>query len=151
MEKIMFYKKIQATFLVLLACLMVSNVAVAGGTDPDATITIDSTTVALGFGVSWGQGTLKYKGKTYKVKVTGLSVVDLGVSKVSATGNVYHLDHLSDIAGTYYAASAGIDIGGGVGAVGMENENDVVIKLTSTKAGVQFTLATEGVRIKLEE
>ena len=147
----MIYKKIQASFLVLLACMLASNVAVAGGTDPDATITIESTTVALGFGVSWGHGTLKFKGKTYKIKVTGLSVVDLGVSKVSATGKVYHLDHVSDIAGTFYAASAGIDIGGGVGAVGMENENDVVIKLTSTKQGVQFTLAAEGVRIKLVE
>ena len=57
---------------------------------------------------------------------------------------------MSDIAGNFYAA-AGIDIGGGVGAVAMENEHDVVIKLTSTKQGVQFTLASAGVMIKLVE
>ncbi len=118
---------------------------------PGCKLTMESHSVALGFGVNWGHGTLKFKGKEYKFKVNGLSVVDLGVSNVSATGEVYHLRHLSDFAGTYNAASAGIDVGGGVGASYLENQHDVVIKITSKKQGVQFTLAAEGLRVKLLE
>ena len=148
----MSYKnRITVSFLIIVACILAANFAVAEETKPSGTISIESHSIALGFGVSWGHGTLKFKGKEYKFKVTGLSVVDLGVSSVSATGEVYHLRHLSDFAGTYNAASAGIDVGGGVGASALENQHDVVIKITSKKQGVQFTLAAEGVRIKLVE
>ncbi len=148
----MIYKKrILVTLLVVVACMLAANVAVAEETKPTGTVSIESHTVALGFGVNWGHGTLKFKGKEYKFKLNGLSVVDLGVSNVSATGEVYHLRHLSDFAGTYNAASAGIDVGGGVGASYLENQHDVVIKITSKKQGVQFTLAAEGLRVKLLE
>jgi hypothetical protein len=148
----MIYKKrILVSCLVVVACMLAANFAVAEDTKPTGTVTMESHSVALGFGVNWGHGTLKFKGKEYKFKVNGLSVVDLGVSNVSATGDVYHLRHLSDFAGTYNAASAGIDVGGGVGASYLENQHDVVIKLTSKKQGVQFTLAAEGLRVKLLE
>jgi ABC-type amino acid transport substrate-binding protein len=62
------------------------------------------------------------KGKEYTFKVNGLSLVDLGVSNVSAAGEVYHLRHLSDFAGTYYAASAGIAVAAGAGASALESE-----------------------------
>jgi hypothetical protein len=148
----MIYKKrILVTLLVVVACMLAANVAVAEETKPTGTVSIESHTVALGFGVNWGHGTLKFKGKEYKFKLNGLSVVDLGVSNVSATGEVYHLRHLSDFAGTYNAASAGIAIAAGVGASYLENQHDVVLKITSKKQGVQFTLAAEGLRVKLLE
>jgi hypothetical protein len=136
---------------VATACLITVNISFAAEAQPSGTITIESHSVALGFGVNWGHGTLKYKGKEYKFKVNGLSVVDLGVSNVSATGEVYHLRHLSDFAGTYNAASAGIAVAAGVGASYLENQYDVVLKITSKKQGVQFTLAAEGAKIKLVE
>jgi hypothetical protein len=136
---------------VAVACVLTANFAVAEEKTPSATIDIESHSIALGFGVNWGHGTLKFKGKEYKFKINGLSVVDLGVSNVSAAGEVYHLRHLSDFAGTYNAASAGIDEGGGVGASYLENQHDEVIKITSKKQGVQFTLAAEGLRVKLIE
>ena len=148
----MIYKKqIFVIFLVVVACMLAANFAVAEETTPSGTITIESHSVALGFGVNWGHGTLKFKEKEYKFKITGLSVVDLGVSNVSATGEVYHLRHLSDFAGIYSAASAGIAVAGGAGASALENQHDVVLKITSKKQGVQFTLAAEGLRIKLIE
>ena len=143
--------RIQVSFMVVVACMLAANFAIADETQPSGTISIESHSVALGFGVTWGHGTLKYKGKEYKFKVNGLSVVDLGVSNVSATGEVYHLRHLSDFAGTYNAASAGIAVAAGAGASYLENQHDVVIKITSKKQGVQFTLAAEGARIKLVE
>jgi hypothetical protein len=147
----MIFKRISVSFLVLLAYLLAGNVAVAADSKPSGTITIESWSVALGFGVNWGQGTLNYNGKKYKFKVNGLSVIDLGVSKVKATGTVYNLDNLSDFAGTYTAAAIGANVAVGVGAARMENGNDVIIELTSEKDGVQFTLAGGGVKIKLTE
>ena len=146
-----YQKQIFVSILVVVACMLAFNFAVAEETTPSGTITIESHSVALGFGVNWGHGTLKFKGKEYKLKLNGLSVVDLGVSNVSATGEVYHLRHLSDFAGTYNAASAGIAVAAGAGASYLENQHDVVLKITSKKQGVQFTLAAEGVRIKLVE
>jgi len=51
-------------------------------------VTLESKSVAIGVGVSWGDGVLEYRGKKYPFSVEGLSVVDLDVSKVSAQGDV---------------------------------------------------------------
>jgi len=128
-----------------------ATAAVAEQEKPSGTITMTSTSIAIGIGIDWGHGVLKFKGKEYKFKVHGLSVVDLGISSVTTAGEVYHLDNLSDFAGIYYAGAAGIAVAGGGSVVAMENEHDVVIKLKSTQQGVQFTLAPEGVRLKLVE
>ena len=127
----------------------VCGVATAADT-PVGTVTIESKSVALGVGVSWGDGKLRYKGKTHTFSVKGLSVVDLGVSKVSAKGKVFHLSKLEDFSGTYAASEAGAAVGGGASAVALRNQNGVVIELTSTQTGVKLTLAGEGIEVKLK-
>jgi hypothetical protein len=57
---------------------------------------------------------------------------------------------VADFAGNYTAAAAGATVGGGKGAVAMKNQNGVVMELTSTSKGVQFTLAPTGVEIKMK-
>jgi hypothetical protein len=101
-------------------------------------------------GVSWGDGKLRYKGKTHTFSVKGLSVLDLGVSKVSARGKVYHLNKVEDFSGTYAAAQAGAAVGGGMAVVALKNENGVVMELSSTQTGVRLTAAGEGIEIKLK-
>ena len=81
--------------------------------------------------------------------MTGLSLVDLGASKVSMSGEVFGLDHVSDFAGTYSAASVGVVAGVGGTASILENQHDVVLKLTAKQAGIQLTLAAQGVKIKI--
>lgn len=82
--------------------------------------------------------------------MNGLSVVDLGVSKVTATGEVFNLKKLADFAGNYVAGQAGAAVGGGAGVSILKNQNAVVMKLTGTGQGVQFTLAAKGVDVKLK-
>src|SRR5678815_912170 len=65
---------------------LTATVGAQGSTN--GTITISSQSVAVGVGVTWGDGVLTYHGKKYPVSVNGLSVVDLGVSKISASGKV---------------------------------------------------------------
>jgi hypothetical protein len=117
---------------------------------PSGSVTIESKSVALGVGVSWGDGKLSYQGKTHTFSVKGLSVVDVGISKVSARGKVFHLNRLEDFAGIYAAAQAGAAVGGGMSAVALRNQNGVVLELTSTQTGIKFTLAGEGIEVKLK-
>ena len=116
-----------------------------------ATLEISSKTIAIGIGVNWGNGILKFQGKDYKFKVNGLSVVDLGISSVSAAGDVYNLKSISDFAGNYSGGGAAIAVAGGSGIQELTNQKGVKIKIKSTKQGVQLKLAPEGVKIELVE
>jgi hypothetical protein len=138
------------TVFLLLTCVFFTFTTLASADEPSATVTIESTSIAIGIGVQWGDGILKFQEKEYKFSVKGLSVVDLGVSSISAKGNVYHLKKVSDFGGIYTAAEAGIAVGGGAGAQTMKNQNGVIMNLTSTQAGIQFKLAPEGIKVELK-
>jgi hypothetical protein len=136
--------------VVVSSLLMMTALAVAQDGPPSGKVWLESKSVALGIGVSWGDGKLTFEGKDRPFTVKGLSVIDLGVSKVTATGEVFNLKKLSDFDGNYVAGKAGATVGGGAGAVVMQNQNGVVMKLTSTSQGVQLTLAGAGVDVKLK-
>jgi len=144
---------LRRTMLGLLAAATCS-LAMAGSAPAEdvlsGKVTIESTSIALGIGVTWGDGQLTYGGKTYNFSVRGLSVVDLGISSVTATGEVYNLNDLADFSGNYVAGQAGAAVGGGAAALRMRNQNGVVISLTSTQTGARLTLAAEGVQIQLK-
>ena len=137
-------------WVVAAALVCFGGIAAAEDDTPSGTVTIESKSVALGVGVSWGDGKLNYQGKTQTFSVRGLSVVDIGVAKVSARGKVFNLNKLEDFAGTYAAAQAGAAVGGGMSVVALRNQNGVVLELTSTQTGVKFTLAGEGIEVKLK-
>ena len=134
-----------ATGLVLLVAATVS-----AQDKPVGKVSVESKSIAIGVGVSWGDGKLTYQGKEHTFSVNGLSVIDLGISKATATGEVFNLKKLSDFSGNYVAAEAGAAVGGGAGAVTMRNQHGVVMKLTGTGTGVQLTLAAKGVEVKLK-
>src|SRR5262245_41971993 len=143
--------KIWVARVVMVGVVLAAAVtAGAQGKQPSGKVTIESKSIAVGIGVSWGDGKLSFEGKEYPFTLNGLSVVDVGISKVSAAGNVYNLKKAADFAGNYTAAEAGAAVGGGRAAVAMKNQNGVVMELTSTSTGVQFTLAPKGVEVKMK-
>ncbi len=73
---------------------------------PSGTVRVESKSVALGIGVSWGDGILSYKGRNYSFSISGLSIVDLGMSDIMSSGEVYHLKKLQDFSGNFVAAEA---------------------------------------------
>jgi len=133
----------------VLAAALVAT-AMAQSKTPDATLRVESTSIAAGIGVSWGDGKINFKGKDYAFKVTGLSVVDLGISKATTTGDVYNLTNIQDFAGKYSAAEAGFTLAGGGGGITMRNDQGVVIHARSAAVGAQLTLAPTGVSITLK-
>jgi hypothetical protein len=134
-----------------LAFLVVGMATVSAQNATTGKVTIESKSVAVGVGVSWGDGVLEFRGKKYPFTVQGLSVVDLGVSKVSAKGDVTSLKKVEDFAGTYTAAGAGGTVGGGMAVAALKNQNGVEMKLTATTQGVKFALAGAGVTVKLKQ
>ena len=117
--------------------------------DTTGTITVTGGGVAVGVGVGWGHGVLTYRGQQYKLKTSGLSVVDIGASSYSGSGTVTGLKKASDIAGTYQAVALGATVAGGGSVSSMKNDKGVVIKLNATSKGLRFTAAPKGITIKL--
>ena len=143
-------RKLFSPWLVALGCLTVFSLAVAADPPPSGTIRISSKTVAIGVGVSWGDGSLTLQGKTYPFSVDGLSVVDLGVANITSSGEVFNLRDVADFSGNYTAGEAGIAIGGGPSDTIMKNERGVVIRLHGTQQGGRLTLAAQGVKLQLK-
>jgi hypothetical protein len=127
----------------------VGGVAVAQEKKADATLKLSQGNVAAGIGFSWGKGTLSYQGKTYPVKVQGLSVGEVGVKRAEAAGSVYNLKKLEDFDGNYTAAGAGATVAGGADVSAMKNQNGVVIEMKSTTQGASLKLAAEGVKLSV--
>jgi hypothetical protein len=118
---------------------------------PDATLQLREGSVAAGIGFSWGGGTLTYRGKRYPVKVDGLSVGSVGISRATASGSVFNLNSLNDFNGTYTAVGAGAAVAGGGSVSTMQNQNGVRINLRATTQGVKFTLGAAGVNLQIQQ
>ena len=138
-----------------LAMVVLLLVAVTPGTAQQqynqvGTVSIDMTSVAAGIGFSSGSGVLRYKGKRYVFKIDGLSVGNVGIASISAVGNVYHLSNVSQFAGKYAAAGAGIALAGGAAGLTMQNQRGVIINLNAVQQGVQLNIGPQGFNIKME-
>jgi plastocyanin domain-containing protein len=150
MKRFTLFTVITMTLLICLSGLAIAQEKKAEK-KVDATLTMSEGQVAVGIGYSWGKGVLTYEGKQYPFKVSGLSVVDIGITKATSSGKVYNLKKLEDFNGNYTAASAEGTLAGGAGALTMKNQNGVVIDLVSTTRGVNLKLSVEGVKITLEK
>ena len=152
-------RAVAAPFLAVFALAATSAPVVAQAPGPPkkapvsqeatGTIELNGGGVALGVGVSWGKGTLTYRGQKHALKVNGLSAVDIGASGYTASGTVSNLKQLSDIEGTYQAASLGATVAGGGSVSTMKNDKGVVIKVNATSRGLRLTAAPSGVKIQL--
>ncbi|HEY2797726.1 MAG TPA: hypothetical protein VGK26_07545 [Thermoanaerobaculia bacterium] len=118
---------------------------------PDATLSLSEGTVAAGVGWSWGHGSLNYKGQTYKVKIDGLTVAEVGITKAMASGSVYNLKSIDDFDGVYAAAGAEGTAGKGAGVSSLRNSKGVVINLKSETKGANIKVAAEGLKLKIEK
>ena len=144
------FKKLLVVLLMVALPLVLVSTILADDAKPVGTVSIETKAVAVGVGWSWGNGTLTFEGKDYPFKIKGLSVLDVGISSVTAQGGVYKLTKVEDFEGIFSAVEAGIAVGGGAGASTMENQHGVVMKLTSKKAGVQLKLAAEGLKVEMK-
>lgn len=135
------------TLFVLLAVCVTHDVHGQSPT-PSGKISIESNSIALAVGVNWGDGRLIFKGKHQLFAVNGLTLVDIGIAKASAIGEVYNLTDISQFEGTYLAGEAGFDLAGGIA---MRNKNGVVLHLRGDSEEALLQLAPSGVTIKFRK
>jgi hypothetical protein len=126
--------------------------AMQAATDAQSgTITFTGGAVALGVGFQWGSGTLSYQGVDYPFRMTGVSIVDVGVTRVSGSGRVTGLRNVADFNGNYAAATAGATVAGGGSVSVLRNQNGVTIDNVSTAQGARLTFAPSGVNFSLTQ
>jgi len=150
MEELMKRRWIVPVALLAFAALF-APLASAEDKAPDATIRLSEGSVAAGIGWNWGKGTLSYMGKTYHVKISGLSVAEVGITKAEASGSVYNLKSIDDFNGVYAAAGTEGTAGKGAGVSSLRNSKGVVINLKSETKGANIKIAAEGLKLEVEK
>ena len=101
-------------------------------------------------GVGGGSGTLTFRGRTYPLRISGVSVGMIGVSSADVAGRARNLRRASDIAGTYTAVGAGLAIAGGATTARMQNANGVILEVRGTKVGFSASLDLSGLTISMQ-
>jgi hypothetical protein len=117
-----------------------------------ATGTVRFRTASGGFiiGAGSGTGVLNFQGRTYRLRIGGVSFGTIGGSASDISGTASNLRRASDIVGTYTAGGANLAVGGGAGVAQLQNANGVVLRLQSRQAGFQASLGMAGVTITME-
>jgi len=145
-------KKI-AILLLVIAVMTGFTQAASHHSGPDATLRLSGGSFALGIGFRWGSGTLSYKGKDYPVKVNGLSIGKVGMTGVSAVGEVFNLKHLQDFNGHYNVGAEGtrgITIAKGKAGTLMTNQAGVIVRLAATQTGLDVNATGGGVDMQIQ-
>jgi hypothetical protein len=139
-------------FALFLFLGVFATTAISGeSATPSGKVSIASRSIAAGVGVTWGDGKLSFKGKDYPFSINGLSLVDWGISRATANGEVYNLTDVAKFAGTYVAAEAGLTLAGGMSGMILRNQDGVVMRVHSTSRGARLQLGTGGLTITLKQ
>ncbi|NEX21933.1 DUF1134 domain-containing protein [Thiorhodococcus mannitoliphagus] len=146
------FSKITGQALLATTLLMGGLALAADAKQPSGTVTIDETQIAFILGGSMGGGQLTYQGQEYPFKIGGLTAgANIGVSKMSASGEVYALDDIAKFPGTYTKLDASIALGGGIGGLRLKNENGVIMRLESRTQGLQLNVGSaSGIKVTME-
>jgi hypothetical protein len=148
--------KIHSPFHVTKVCAAVVLAAAALICAPSqssaetGSVRIKITKVGFIVGVGGGSGTLAFRGRTYRLNISGVSVGTIGVAGADLVGTASNLRTAADIAGTYSAASAGIAVAGGAKAATLQNSNGVVLTLRGRQVGFAASLSVSGLTISMQ-
>ena len=115
----------------------------------DGRITIVARSAALGVGYTWGDGTLSYHRHTYHFAVRGVSVADVGFSRIVGHGRVYNLHRVEDFSGTYGAATGAVTVGRGIAGQFLQNGQGVQIRIDDVTRGAELSGSADGIQLEL--
>jgi hypothetical protein len=142
------YKKILASALVL-AMVMTAGAALAQTQTPSGTISIKLNSASAVMGASWGQAVLTFEGRTHRFRVRGLKVGSAGIRRLSLRGDVYNINNVNELAGTFRRADlAGLTFIAGERGLVIRNDQGVTINLVGQKRGLSLDLVQEGLTLQ---
>jgi hypothetical protein len=118
---------------------------------PIGFVTIELKQVGAGVGAQWGTGVLTYKDKQYTFKVKGLKVGTVGISQVTAKGEVYNLFELAQFPGQYATVTASAAIIQGQEVQDFKNPKGVHIVFKGTQKGLNLAIGPGGFTIRMDK
>jgi hypothetical protein len=126
--------------MVVAGCAMPPQSATleAAGPKPDARFQVTTTSISPGMGLSWADGRLGDNYIDYKFRVEALTLNEwndrfaVSGQQVTIYGNVYHLQHVPDFAGTYTEATPEVTsaMGGSDRSRVYQNDKGVIVRIT---------------------
>ena len=114
------------------------------------TIFMSAQGAAAGVGYTWGDGVLRYGGRSHHFTVSGVTVADVGYSRVTGRGRVYNLKRLQDFSGTYVASTGEATLVNGIGGQILRNSNGVQIRVDQTTRGARLQGSADGITLTLK-
>jgi len=118
---------------------------------PSATVTISTKQAAHWASGTAGEGTLKYRGRSYPFKANAGGFGGKGVHSVTWTGNVYNLQSLGDFEGFYNGVRSGFTVGSGKSKARLKGDNGVMIYLIGDADGIANSNGTDRFELKFIE
>jgi len=93
----------------------------------------------------YAKGVLRYKGKSYPFKATGLGAGGFGVSKSKVSGTAYNIKNPDDFTGAYVNFRSGVTVTDeSMGRRNwVKNDNGVVLSLSGKSTGLQLNLGAD--------
>jgi hypothetical protein len=105
--------------------------------------------IGLIVGFSGGSGTVYLHGRSYPVRVGGVSIgPSLAFSYIDLTGTVFDLRSIEDLYGIYTAGSAGLAVVVGGKVATLSNSRGITMEVRGNTVGVEFSLDLSGISIQ---
>jgi hypothetical protein len=115
------------------------------------TVKIEQYQVAFIGSGNLGGGTLQFGGQTYSFSIGGLGIGGFGVSKITATGEVYNLTNIAHFPGAYVQGRYGAVAGNtSAGELWLQNADGVVLHLKAEREGLALSLGGDAVYINMD-
>ena len=134
-----------------LALLLPGRGHAAEDLKQSGTVTIEQYQVAFIGSGNLGGGTLQFGDRAYDFTIGGLGVGGFGVSKITATGEVYNLTDLANFPGAYVQGRYGLAVADvSAGELWLENTGGVVLHLAADRVGLALSLGGDAVYIDLD-
>ena len=151
-----FSRRLTLASLIALGVTTAQVPAFAAAGDPgrrgpaSGTIDMVAKGAAVGVGYTWGDGVLRFAGHRYPFSVNGVTIADVGYSKVSGHGRVYNLKRAQDFSGTYLASTGEATLGNGIGGQILRNANGVEIRVDQITRGARLQGSADGITLTLK-
>lgn len=140
---------------IVAAAALAAMPAMAQRRDPgtsgpvSGTIFLSAQGAAAGVGYTWGDGVLRFHGRSYHFDVKGVTVADVGFARVQGRGRVYNLHNVADFSGTYGASTGEATLGNGIGGQYLRNGNGVEIRVDEVTKGARLAGSADGIQLTL--
>jgi hypothetical protein len=137
------------TIVVALVALLAAGLSPARA--DGGTVRISFIKAGWVVGGSYGNGTLTFQGRTYRLSIGGMSYgFTFGGSQTNLRGTVRNISRASDIEGVYGAAGAGGTVIRGPQAIVLTNQKGAVLELSGNQTGLMVNLDLSGMALTLK-